>query len=67
MICPATSEKSNRDHNFKSKPTTAFQEKLESEETPDTKSIEEQLDEILDTFLVQTQNLKEGMSTRQYA
>jgi len=32
-----------------------------------TKSLEEQLDDILDTFLLQTKNLKEGMSTRQYA
>ncbi len=31
-----------------------------------SKSIEEQLDDILNTFLLQTQNLKEGMSTRQY-
>ena len=31
-----------------------------------TKSVEEQLDDILNTFLLQTQNLKEGMSTRTY-
>ena len=36
-------------------------------EAINTKSLEEQLDDILDTFLLQTQNLKEGMSTRQYA
>lgn len=31
-----------------------------------TKSLDEQLDDILNTFLLQTQNLKEGMSTRTY-
>ena len=36
------------------------------EETVNTKSLEEQLDDILHTFLLQTKNLKEGMSTRQY-
>ena len=30
------------------------------------KPLEEQLDDILDTFLLKTNNLKEGMSTRQY-
>eukprot|EP00537_Pseudo-nitzschia_pungens_P004068 CAMPEP_0172374526 /NCGR_PEP_ID=MMETSP1060-20121228/56073_1 /TAXON_ID=37318 /ORGANISM="Pseudo-nitzschia pungens, Strain cf. cingulata" /LENGTH=380 /DNA_ID=CAMNT_0013101227 /DNA_START=90 /DNA_END=1232 /DNA_ORIENTATION=+ len=34
--------------------------------TSDNKSFEEQLDEILDVFLLRTRNLKEGMSTRQY-
>lgn len=32
----------------------------------DDRSLEEQLDEILDIFLLRTKNLKEGMSTRQY-
>jgi tRNA uridine 5-carbamoylmethylation protein Kti12 len=45
-----------------SKPTTSSQ----SNEATSSKSLEEQLDEILNVFLLQTQNLKEGMSTRQY-
>ena len=43
-------------------PTTQQPEK----EEVSSKSLEEQLDDILNTFLLQTQNLKEGMSTRQY-
>lgn len=38
----------------------------ETEQEVNYKPLEEQIDDILDTFLLKTRNLKEGMSTRQY-
>ena len=56
------------DNTSASKPAlTSPKSSSEPEEVPVTKSLEEQLDAILDIFLLHTQNLKEGMSTRQYA
>ena len=52
--------------------TTTIQVSPEPDETKDsperaeTKSLEEQLDEILDSFLLRVQPLKEGNSTRQH-
>jgi protein KTI12 len=50
-----------------STPNTSKPTPSPPKEAINTKSLEEQIDDILDTFLLQTQNLKEGMSTRQYA
>lgn len=50
-----------------STPITSQPTSSQPKEATNTKSLEEQLDDILDTFLLQTHNLKEGMSTRQYA
>ena len=47
-----------------SKATPTPQPSSQLEQPINDKSLEEQLDEILDIFLLQTRNLKEGMSTR---
>jgi tRNA uridine 5-carbamoylmethylation protein Kti12 len=39
---------------------------IQQQPSSSNKPLEEQLDEILDLFLLKTSNLKEGMSTRQY-
>jgi len=39
----------------------------QTQQQNDNKPLQEQLDEILDIFLLKTNNLKEGMSTRQYS
>lgn len=63
-----SSEKDSRAYSPTSVPSPTLQSRSsQPEKASDPKSLEEQLDEILDTFLLKTQNLKEGMSTRQYA
>ena len=56
---------SERGNNQKSAPISQPASAQPKDEI-NTKSVEEQLDDILNTFLLQTQNLKEGMSTRTY-
>jgi tRNA uridine 5-carbamoylmethylation protein Kti12 len=49
-----------------STPKPPKQPSSQTQQTSSNKPLEEQLDEILDIFLLKTSNLKEGMSTRQY-
>ncbi len=64
LTSPPPSETERSDN--KPKPTVPPPTASKPEEDPNSKTLEEQLDDILNTFLLQTRNLKEGMSTRQY-